>query len=254
VLKNYVQHIQFANDNYQAMIALKTDNLQYLAATAKYAWLMGYDDSNKLIGKTDHELNNPCIRNYAEYYQNEDRLVLVQKTRITTINNHYFADNSSFSVWQFDKIPVMDNDRAVAILVIGTEIYEYPELLRFFQNKFGARAYKLVSEKDELISPLTHLKVTLSNYQLEICFLSLLGYNNTQLAEFFNQHKRYLSLGKVRTENNIKQMKLTICNKLGFIANSQHNIFVDQLMELKFYHYVPLSLYRDIFSSRIILA
>jgi len=61
-------------------------------------------------------------------------------------------------------------------------------------------------------------------------------------------------LGKVRTENNIKQMKLTICNKLGFIANSQHNIFVDQLMELKFYHYVPLSLYRDIFSSRIILA
>lgn len=252
LIDSYIKHIQFANDNYPAMMALKSNKLKYIAATHKYAWLMGYDSPKQLIDKSDYELNNQCIKNYAEYYQNEDQLVLAKQQVITTINNHYFADNSSFSVWQFNKTPVIYNGAAIAIFVTGVEIYEYPELLGLFQKKFGVRAFKLVTDSDELVSPLTQLKFNLNNYQLEICFLSLFGYNNTELADFFNRHERYLNSGRARTENNIKQMKLTICQKLGIIASSQHNIFVEQLQKLYFHHYVPLSLYKDIFSSKIL--
>ncbi|MBX9703107.1 MAG: PAS domain-containing protein, partial [Silvanigrellaceae bacterium] len=125
--KNYILNI-YLSDNYQAYLHGIINNLpgavywkdkegRYLGCNTFVAKMAGYDDPEKLIGKTDYDL---CWSEFAEEWQSLDNTVIQKNTTIVREEKAKLSDGKIITELTF-KTP-LKNEQGEIVGIIGTSL------------------------------------------------------------------------------------------------------------------------------------
>lgn len=110
---------------------IKDLNHTYVTSCDRLPKLLGFKNKNELLGKSDHDINCPAVKE-ADNYILEDEIVLTTQEGITKIDVIYYSDNEPRPIL-YHKWPIYLNDMLIGVGCYTIELSS--SLMSQFQRK-----------------------------------------------------------------------------------------------------------------------
>ena len=234
--------------DYNVIFGAKDINSRHIIATHSYAKIVGLKDGTQVTGMLDKEM--PCYGTavHSDKYIEEDKLILtgldIDKS-ISILKVLDYADGLKVRLFKKYALCHKESLSILGVVYSGTDI-ELKEIIHILPS------YILSSNKASELKVAhkctTNIIDYLTEYEKELCFLFLLNWEFTQIAEFMNKIRpRYTN----RTSSTIVKKKNYICAKLRIGSERLPNL-QKYLLAIGFHRTMPLKFYSHLMGSYII--
>lgn len=245
-INEFIKLISFMSNNTDMIMGAKDVNSRHIISTNEYAKIVGLKKGYDVADRFDKEMPCDGTAQYAKQFVLEDQSIISKKNpscAISTLNIHNYSDGTKARIF---KKYILKHDESKSILgtiYSGTEI-QLSDVLNIIPNYitlFGATgSIESINKSSILVE-----NITLTNYEQEICFLLLLNWDFTQIANFMNEFR---PSSTVRTSDTIIKKKNYICDKLKMKTTMKSDL-VDYLVSINFHNKMPSSFYNLVIGS-----
>lgn len=237
-IENFKNMIQMLSNTTDTLMGAKDINSRHITSTTAHAKIVGLSKCGDVTDRFDHEMPCDGTSQYAEQFVQVDKSLLATQDvnkGMVILNIHNYGDGTKARI--FKKFLLKhDGSKAILGTIYTGQDIDLSDVLNIMPNyitQFGKTAsIESVNKNSRILED-----VTLTIYELEICFLFLLNWNFKQVANFMNY---YRPIQQHRTIDTIIKKKNYICNKLKLDSTLLTDL-QEFLVSINFHNKVPLS-------------
>lgn len=224
--KTYIEQLKKSvclfSEHTNAITAIKNTALEYMIANDSTAKAVGLPRWTDLIDRSDHDIPAEGVAQFADVFEQQERTLLAShqvNRQDSILDVLHFGDGLKARL--FNKRMLIHSPSS-SVLGVILEAHEIPlgAILHVLPNYYAEFGTSFTIEKADH-AYINH-DVQLTEYEHEICFLSLLNWSAQQIANFMNKHRPTRSL---RNADAIYKCRNRVCAKLGLPS--------DRLADLK---------------------
>lgn len=247
-IEQFKKSVSIISEQSGIIFGAKDIHSRHLISTNDYAKLVGLRFGKEVTGKLDKEMPCEGTAQYADLFVKEDfNLInsLNPQNSITVLNVHNYSYGLGAMIFKKNILHHHESQAILGTVYSGFKI-ELKNVLNIIPNyiiKFGITGSIATIDKHHKLN-----NVHLTDYEQEICFLLLLGWNCGQVATFMNQLKPQ---SKRRTTDTIIKKKNYICEKFN-LPTYDISTLQEFLLEIGFQNSMPKSFYNQIIGSQVL--
>ncbi|PHV11917.1 hypothetical protein [Chitinimonas sp. BJB300] len=210
-LEKLKESISLLSEQTKLIFGAKDIHSRHISSTDSYANLVGLRFGSDVGGRLDEEMPCEGTAEFADSFVREDQALLQLKDisqRSSILNVHNYTDGLKALV--FDKY-IFKHVPSRSILGVIYSAYEI-DLKNFFTvipnyvMEFGGGSIEAANGGVFMDN------IHFSEYEHEICFLLVMGWESNQIADFLN---KYRPKEPKRTADTIYKSKNRLCEKLN---------------------------------------
>lgn len=242
--------IRILSTQTQIMLILKDADSRIITGSDVSARTFGLKSGREFDGKFFADLPCKAVAAYEEQIKQHDRQVINSKDinkKLQVLNVYQYYDGLKARLTTQNVFYHKNTQSILGVLNTANtvQLKDFINIIPSYILQFGALgSIEAISGTTE---PLTN-GVGLTEYEQEVCFLLLLNWSFTQIAEFMN---RFRPNQVPRNANTIIKKKDSLCNKFNLPSHTVSSL-CEYLFSIGFHQKMPLSFYSRITGSHII--
>ncbi|MCC2644390.1 MAG: hypothetical protein K0R94_168 [Burkholderiales bacterium] len=246
-IHKFRESTDFLATQMELMFFVRDVNSKFIMGTDISATKFGLKSGKDFIGKFTHELPCESVANHAWQIVRQEQSLIetydINKS-IEVLNVFEFTDGlkARMATKRLFYHQETSSILGVSSYAINVELKDFINIIPSYILRFGAIGSIESMQQDTQID-----NVILSEYEQEICFLLMLGWDFKQITDFMDIFRPR----KVpRTIDAIIKKKNYICGKFGITNTSLKNL-CEYLFSIGFHHKMPESFYSRIIGVKV---
>ena len=248
-IKDFVHSVEVLSQHSNLMLIMMDTNCHFITGTDLSAGKFGLKSGADLVGRSWLDIPCKSIVEFGEELNRQAKQIMSVKNLdnvVETLNVFEFSDGLRARV---SSNRVFYDKASKAILgKVGVahdvELKDFINIIPSYILRFGALG--TIDRIDQKTIIADDLK--LNDYEQELCFLFLLGWSFTQVAEFMNIYRPNET---PRNGDTIIKKKNYICQKLR-IPTTNINDLCEYLFAINFHKKMPRTFYAQIIGTKVI--
>ena len=237
------------SQNTSIMLILRDVNSRGIIGTDASAKTLGLNSGIEFADKLISELPCKSVAEHASQFEQQNTDLINSKNvtkSLHVLNVFHYSDGLTARI---SNRRIFTHKQSSSIL--GTISTAYSVKLKHFMQVIPDYILQLgeINSVETIQGQTQQIKrITLNDYEQEICFLLILGWSFTQIATFLDQHRPN---PKPRTADTIVKKKNYICQKLHLRTTHVPSL-CKHLIKMGFSINMPSSFYSLIIGSKVI--